>query len=66
MKNRVSAAALAVALVTSSAAIAAPRDHTLNTLESPGAYFHCESPHPGPPAFRIGPCWLDSVRGGPN
>ena len=62
MKNRVSAAALAVALVTSSAAIAAPRDHTLNTLESPGAYFHCMMPRPGP--LRDGPCWLDSVSGG--
>jgi len=64
MKSRVLAATLAAALVTSSAAIAAPRDFSLNTVETPGAYFNCQSPHPGPPAFRIGPCWLDAVRGG--
>jgi hypothetical protein len=60
MIRRISAAALVVALVTSSAAIAAPRDYSLATLDTPGAFFTCFSPHG--PALRTGPCWLDAVR----
>ena len=62
MKSKVLAATLVAALVTSSAAIAAPRDYSLNTVETPGAFFHCMMPRPGP--LRDGPCWLDSVSGG--
>ena len=61
MTNRFSAAAMAVALVTSSAAIAAPRDYSAVGIEQPGAWFNCVSPYPGPGGFRTGPCWLDYV-----
>ena len=60
MTSRYSTAALAVAIVTSSAALAEPPDwSTTNTIETPGAYFHCYQAHG--PAFRTGPCWLDYV-----
>ena len=61
MKNRISAAAFAGALVASSAAVAAPRDYSEVGVETPGAWFNCVSPYPGPGGFRTGPCWLDYV-----
>ncbi len=61
MKNRISAAALAVALAMSSAAVAARPDYSGVGPEQPGAWFNCVSPYPGPGGFRTGPCWLDYV-----
>jgi hypothetical protein len=61
MKSRSLSAVLVAALVTSSAAIAAPRDYSQATVETPGAFFNCVSPYPGPGGFRTGPCWLDYV-----
>jgi hypothetical protein len=61
MTNRFSAAALAIALVTSSAAIAGPRDYSQVGVETPGAWFNCDIPTPGPRGFRTGPCWLEYV-----
>ncbi len=61
MKIRISTAVLAAALVTSSAAVAAPRDYSQQGVETPGALFNCVIPYPGPGGFRTGPCWLDYV-----
>ena len=61
MKSKISAAALAFALVTSSAAIAAPRDYSGYGIEQPGSWFNCVIPYPGPGGSRTGPCWLDYV-----
>jgi len=60
MKNRVSTAVLAVALATSSAAIAAPPVYSAQSVETPGALFNCEMPSRGP-RIMLGPCWLDYV-----
>jgi hypothetical protein len=60
MKNRVFAAALVVAMVTSTAAIAAPRGDASGTgIYQPGQLFNCLIPYPGPRGFREGPCWLN-------
>ena len=61
MKIRISTAVLAVALATSTAAIAGPRDYSDQGVETPGALFNCVIPSPGPGGFRLGPCWLDYV-----
>jgi len=61
MKNSGIAVALVVALVTSSAALAAPKSYTTEAgVYQPGQYFDCLIPR-GPTGFREGPCW--TVRG---
>ena len=61
MKNSGIAVALIVALVTSSAALAAPKSYvTANGVYQPGQYFDCLIPR-GPRGFMEGPCWI--VRG---
>ena len=54
------AVALAVAVATSSAAIAAPKDAATG-IYKPGGYFNCLIPTPGPKGFREGGCWLDGA-----
>jgi hypothetical protein len=57
MKNSRIAVALTVALVTSTAALAAPKSYTNETgTYQPGQYFDCLIPRGQ--AFREGPCWL--------
>ncbi|HEU4704546.1 MAG TPA: hypothetical protein VFS45_02390 [Sphingomicrobium sp.] len=56
------AAALLIAAVTSSAALAGPKADSSGTgYEEPGKYFNCLIPYPGPKAFRTGGCWLDGA-----
>ena len=60
MKNAVFAA-LAVALVTSTAAIAAPKDKSGTSDSEVGQYFNCIIPTLGPKGYRTGACWLDGA-----
>lgn len=61
MKNSGIAVALIVALVTSSAALAAPKSYATPTgVYQPGQYFDCLISR-GPAGFMEGPCWI--VRG---
>ena len=57
MKNSRIAVALTVALVTSSAALAAPKSYVTETgVYQPGQYFDCLIPRAQ--GFREGPCWI--------
>jgi hypothetical protein len=58
MKRTVLAAALIAAVVTSTAAIAAPKANTSETGYQPGQFFNCLIPFGGPTGFREGPCWI--------
>ena len=60
MKTNFVAAALVVAMVGSTAALAAPRGNPHAESEyNVGELFNCVVPLPGP--VRLGPCWLNSI-----
>ena len=61
MKRTLFAATLVAALITSTAALAAPNGDTSDSgYAEPGAYFSCVIPLPGKKSFRTGACWLDN------
>lgn len=55
------AGTLLFAVAMSSAALAAPKSDSETGYDSPGAYFNCLVPYPGPNGFRKGGCWLDGA-----
>ena len=58
MKNGIVAAALAIAAVTSSAALAAPKgDGGGARSGGQDRDFTCLIPYPGPMGFKPSPCW---------
>jgi hypothetical protein len=62
MKTKILAAALVVAVIHSTAAIAAPKGRTTDSGYQPGQWFNCVVLIPGP--TRTGPCWVDQLNGG--
>lgn len=62
--NKAYAAALLLAAATSSAALAAPKGSSETGYDTPGTYFNCVIPFPGPNGFRIGACWLEGAYSG--
>ena len=62
MKIKFLAAALVVAVVHSTAALAAPKSRIGDDGYQPGQWFNCVVQIPGP--SRTGPCWVDQLNAG--